>query len=202
MFVRSMDDHARVLAQRPRQLAVAHIHRIDPRRAPLQQAIGEAAGRGADVRADPARRVHAERIQRGRQLQPAAADVGQALLDAQGASSATSWPGLSATRSPIHTWPARISRWAWVRLSARPRASTSSSRRTLRGFVCSWLRIIAEPDVPAANVTRKQPRLRNTELTKGVPCGIIAGRGVVVIMSEATQASNSRQGSAGSCACC
>src|SRR5581483_4176533 len=35
--------HPRILAQLPRQLAPSHIHRVNPPRAPLQQAIGEPA---------------------------------------------------------------------------------------------------------------------------------------------------------------
>ena len=41
--------HARVVAQRQRQLAVGHVERDHVRRAALQQAVGEPAGRGADV---------------------------------------------------------------------------------------------------------------------------------------------------------
>ena len=82
--VGSLDgDHARVLAQRPRQLAVTHIHCIHAHRPALEQTIGETPRRSPDVGADPAGRIHAERIQRGGQLQPAPADVGQAGLDAQ-----------------------------------------------------------------------------------------------------------------------
>ena len=43
------DDDARVVAQRPVELAVADVERDDARRAALQQHVGEAAGRGADV---------------------------------------------------------------------------------------------------------------------------------------------------------
>ena len=42
-------DDARVLAERPRELAVADVDRVDPRRAAAQQHVGEAAGRRADV---------------------------------------------------------------------------------------------------------------------------------------------------------
>ena len=51
------------------------------RRAVLQQAVGEAAGRGADVEAAAARRVEAERRQRVGELHPAARDEARALVD-------------------------------------------------------------------------------------------------------------------------
>ena len=43
------DDDARIVAQRPVDLAVADVERHDARRAALQQDVGEAAGRRADV---------------------------------------------------------------------------------------------------------------------------------------------------------
>ena len=49
-------DDARVLAERPRELAVADVDRVDPRGAAAEQHVGEAAGRRADVERDHARR--------------------------------------------------------------------------------------------------------------------------------------------------
>ena len=43
--------HPGIVAQAPVELAVGDVERDDPRRAALQQAVGEAAGRGADVEA-------------------------------------------------------------------------------------------------------------------------------------------------------
>ena len=68
-------DHARIVAQFPVELAGADVDGVHARGAALQQAIGEAAGRGADVEADFARHVDAEMIERRFQLQAAAADV-------------------------------------------------------------------------------------------------------------------------------
>ncbi len=70
-----VDVNARVSAQPPVQLAVADIERDHARRAALQQDVGEAAGRGADVQGAFARRVHAEVVEGMRQLDAAAADV-------------------------------------------------------------------------------------------------------------------------------
>ena len=53
----SCNDHARIGAQLPVELAGAHIDRMHARRSGLQQAIGEAAGRRADIRADRARDI-------------------------------------------------------------------------------------------------------------------------------------------------
>ena len=63
---------ARVVPQLPGKLAVADIDRVHLRRAVRQQHIGEAAGGGADVEADAARRREAEVTQRMVELQPAA----------------------------------------------------------------------------------------------------------------------------------
>ena len=45
-------DDARVGAQAPVQLAVAHVHGVDAPGASLQEAIGEATSGGADVEGD------------------------------------------------------------------------------------------------------------------------------------------------------
>ena len=50
------------------ELAVADVDGVDAPRAALQQAVGEAAGRGADVEADQAAGVDAEMLDGGRQL--------------------------------------------------------------------------------------------------------------------------------------
>jgi hypothetical protein len=55
---------------------VADVDRVDARRAALEQAVREPAGRGADVEAHAARGVDGERVERGRQLDAAARDVG------------------------------------------------------------------------------------------------------------------------------
>ena len=52
-LVRSITRHAVVLAQRPRELAPTDVDREHVRGAALQQAVGEAAGRGADVERAP-----------------------------------------------------------------------------------------------------------------------------------------------------
>ena len=61
-----------VVAQRPRELAAADVDRDHVRRAAPQQAVGEAAGRRADVDRAPARDVDAERVERARELRAAA----------------------------------------------------------------------------------------------------------------------------------
>jgi hypothetical protein len=71
------DHHARVAAQSVVELAVAHVERVHPARAALEQDVGEAAGRGAHVQGDGARDVQPPGVERRRQLEPAAADVGQ-----------------------------------------------------------------------------------------------------------------------------
>ena len=75
--------HPRVFAQAHVDLAVGDVDRGDPRRAALQQAVGEAAGRGADVEAVAPGDVDPERLQRVLQLGAAARDVARAGVDDQ-----------------------------------------------------------------------------------------------------------------------
>ena len=70
------DDDARIVAQPPVELPVADVERDDARGAALQQHVGEAAGRGADVERLAAGDGDAEGVERVRELQAAAADVG------------------------------------------------------------------------------------------------------------------------------
>ena len=70
---------ARIVAQLPRQLAVADIDGIDLRGAVGQQHVGEAAGRGADIDRDRALGIEREMRERVRELQPAARDPGMIL---------------------------------------------------------------------------------------------------------------------------
>ena len=65
-------DHPGIRPQRLGELSAAHVESIDAARAPLQQTVGEAAGRGTDVEADPAAAVDRERIERPGELLPAA----------------------------------------------------------------------------------------------------------------------------------
>jgi len=53
-------DDARVVAQPPVELAAADVDGVDAQGAARQQDLGESAGRGADVEADPARRVNVQ----------------------------------------------------------------------------------------------------------------------------------------------
>jgi hypothetical protein len=76
-----VNDHARIVAQLPIQLAVTDIDGVHAGGSALQQAIGEAAGGGSHVQADATAHVDREMIQRAGQLEPAAADVGQRLGD-------------------------------------------------------------------------------------------------------------------------
>ena len=63
------------------QLAVADVERDHPRGAALQQHVGEAAGRGADVEAVEPGDVEAERVERIRELVSGARDVRRRRLD-------------------------------------------------------------------------------------------------------------------------
>ena len=75
--------HPRVLAQACVDLAVGDVDRGHPSGAALQQAVGEAAGRGADVEAVAAGDVDPERLERVLQLDAAARDVARPRVDEQ-----------------------------------------------------------------------------------------------------------------------
>ena len=74
-------DDAGIAAQGVGELAVAHVNGVDAGCAALQQAVGETAGRRANVEGDEARRVDGEVVEGVGQLDAAAADVGQASAD-------------------------------------------------------------------------------------------------------------------------
>ena len=72
--------HARVGAEARVQLAVADVERDHARRAPLEEDVGEAAGRGAHVDAIETGRIDAENVEAVRELLAAARDVRRWLL--------------------------------------------------------------------------------------------------------------------------
>src|SRR5581483_5513919 len=75
------DDHARVVADLRMQLAVADVERDHARGATLEQHVGEAARRGADVDRIEAGDVETERVERVRELVSRARDVRRGCLD-------------------------------------------------------------------------------------------------------------------------
>ena len=80
--VRPLEDgHARVVAQLRVQLAVADVEGADPGRAGLEEAVGEAAGRGSHVEAMLPGHVEVERVERVRELLAPARDEARARRD-------------------------------------------------------------------------------------------------------------------------
>ena len=65
-------DHVGARAQFRMQLTASDIDCVDLPRPALEQHLGEAAGRGADIESNPPRRIEAEMIERGRKLHTAA----------------------------------------------------------------------------------------------------------------------------------
>ncbi len=63
--------HPWIATDLPRELVGAHVHRVDPLGAPLQQTVGESTGRGPDVEADLALRRHREGGERQADGEPA-----------------------------------------------------------------------------------------------------------------------------------
>ena len=64
--------YTRIAAQPRVELAVADVHRHHRSRAALEQTVGEAAGRRADVETSALRNVHTEIVERTRELLAAA----------------------------------------------------------------------------------------------------------------------------------
>src|SRR4051812_25980367 len=76
-----MDDDARIGCEARGELSPPDVDGMDPRRAPLEEDVGEAARRGPDVEADEPGRVDAKGVERGGELVAAATDVWIALHD-------------------------------------------------------------------------------------------------------------------------
>ena len=74
-------DDSRILAKRPGELPIPDIDGDHPSRRTSEQDIGEAPGRGADVKADTICDVDTEGVERCAELFPAAAHVGRASSD-------------------------------------------------------------------------------------------------------------------------
>ena len=122
--------HARVLAQARVDLAVGDVDGGDPRGAALEQAVGEAAGGGADVDAVVAGEVDPERVERVSSLIPPRETNRGRAETISSAPGSTSWLGRSATGPsvPILTSPARTAP------AAAEREGKSPARRRRRRY--------------------------------------------------------------------
>ena len=121
------------------ELPVADVDGVDVGRAALEQAVGEAAGRGAGIEGAPAGDGDGEAVQCGLELVATAADVGRrrARGATTGSSGATRRAGLSAgARRRARRRPRRRA-WASCRESTRPRRTSSASSRR-RAPLLSW----------------------------------------------------------------
>ena len=92
---------ARVAGDPVVQLAAADVQGDDPRGAALQQAVGEAAGRGADVERVRARDVPAEPVEHRRELVAAARDEPRRVAHVDGRVVGDRHAGLRR-RLPVH----------------------------------------------------------------------------------------------------
>ena len=120
----------RVVAQAPVELARGDVERDDALRAVLQQAVGEPAGRGADVEAAEPADIDSEHIERVLELDAAAGDVGRWLGDRQLGVLGDELAGLGRRPSrPMRTRPARTDSAALVREPTSPRSASSASIR-------------------------------------------------------------------------
>ena len=130
-------DDPRIAAQRLGQLAAAHVDRVDPGRAALEQDVGEAARRGPDVEADEAGRVDPERVERRRRAcRRPARRTAAASSTSSGTAAVDEVARLAVARaprrpSPTRTRPAMSS--AWARAASRPgRARRGAGRGAAR----------------------------------------------------------------------
>ena len=132
-LVRSITVDARVVAQRPRELAASDVDRDDVRGAPLQQAVGEAAGRRADVdaRARPRTSTANASSAAASLCPPRETYVSPAVVgDDDRLRRASTWrAAVVAGAPPTSTRPASIASTARARLGTRPRRTSSASSR-------------------------------------------------------------------------
>ncbi len=84
------------------ELPVAHVHGIDAQRTPLQQAVREAAGRGAGVEGAAALGHDVEAVQGGLELQAAPAHEGRGRAQQQHRLVRSDQPGRLVGRRPGH----------------------------------------------------------------------------------------------------
>ena len=117
---------ARVVPELRVQLAVADVDRDHARDAVLEQAVGEPAGRCADVDRIASVELDLEPLERVRELLAAAGDERAAAGRPRARRPPP--PGDPACRSP-GTSPASTSACACARLSASPRSTSRTSRR-------------------------------------------------------------------------
>src|SRR5689334_5328793 len=74
-YIRALHDyHSWIIAQRPCQLAMPNVHRVDPHCAALEQHVGESPRRSAYIYADITDGVEVKCDQRALQLEAASAD--------------------------------------------------------------------------------------------------------------------------------
>ena len=173
--------HALVLAQAVVELAVGDVERDHVGRAALEQAVGEAAGRGADVERAAAGDVDPSASSALASLTPPRETYGGGPSTSSSTAASTSWPGFSARRrpGPRWTWPAITAAAARVRDSNRPRSASRESRRTrgtgmngtqalarqwpmralMRPVLASFLVLLA---LPAAASAQTPPRRRSS----------------------------------------
>ena len=90
------DHHARILPQFPRKLRVSDVHRIDPGRAALQEAIREPAGRSAEVNDGLPGDIQFEELQGVFEFETATADIFSGAVSARWSSG---WTGSAALRA-------------------------------------------------------------------------------------------------------
>ena len=131
--------HAWIGTQRPRELTTSHVDGDDRRRAPLEQAVGEPAGRGARVERAPTVDSHLEVVERPGELLATARDESRRGLRDGDRLVAGDLAGGNPRGSATDPDPAGTDRLdsARARLGRRPRRTSSVSRRRLTGPVHS-----------------------------------------------------------------
>ncbi len=114
------------------ELGPAHVEADGGGGPGLQGAVGEAAGGGADIEDMRAPQIEGEMLQGGRQLFAAAADETRRLQRrTAGCRPDTRARACRAAGCRCAPVPAMTRAFAWARLAASPRATSSSSRRSL-----------------------------------------------------------------------
>ena len=150
--------------------------------AALQQAVGEAAGRGADVERAAPGDVEAERVERVGELHPAARDVRAAPLDVEldvVGHQLAGLVGAAPLRAAACTSPAITAAAARVRDANSPRSASRESRRTraTRGTVamCPCSQTFWPPSPYLGDVTRSISLPLHSALERPGGLALLAG---------------------------
>jgi hypothetical protein len=125
------NNHSFVIPQGPCELTVSHVHCVHLPGPSLEKHLGETAGGGTDIHADPILRGYAKGIEPLEKFVGSPTDPFFPVIpNFQRGIRRTREPVLSTREPPTKTFPARMSAWAFVLVSTSPLDTSSLSIRS------------------------------------------------------------------------